>query len=278
MAITIGIDPFTTPELEPVAFVHAAAEAGFTHVSLRTVQPAQGSNPGSPAVDERNLEAVLAALSATGLTVAAADIIDVSRDADFVAIEQGLQVAASLGSPSVSIIAKSDDIDSVDEGLGRLCDIALPLGISPRLEPISYLPVGPFDATRDLVLRHPGAGLMIDSLHVHRLNVPMADVRDAGSRLPVTLQINGVASLEARTVAHLAAGGPEPDERRWEALDGRLLPGEGENDVPALVAALPAGIVPIIEAPNSARIARTAPAEYLRAAYEAALAVLTTSA
>lgn len=269
----LGIDPFTVPDLDPVDFIRAAHAAGFGHVSLRTVQ-AEGSNPGSTSVTDANLEDVLDALADTGLAVLAVDIVDVSADMDIARITSGLAVAQRLGSPSISVIAKSPDERSVREGLARLCDLALPRGISPRLEPITYLPTGSLPRVAEIVRSAPGAGIMIDALHMHRMGVTAREVAELTAGLPVTFQINGVMDLAEMHARHIEEGKTEPNALRWEALDGRLLPGEGENDVLGLRAALPDDIVPLVEAPRSPRVRGVGASEYLRLAHAAAAAAL----
>lgn len=273
MPMAIGIDPFTTPTLGPAEFVRAAAAAGFTHTGLRTVQPS-GPNPGQARVDASNIDEVEAALAETGLRVITTDILDLSRDADFEAAAAGLPFAARLGAASMLVFSRSDDPASIGDGLARLCDIALPLGISPRLEAINYNPIHSLAQAVEIVAGHPGAGLIIDTLHLHRTGASLDEVRAAAEALPVSFQINGVPSLDELERRYQASGSGEPNPLRWEAVWGRLLPGEGENDVAAVRAVLPEGTIPLVEAPNAARVEAVGPAEHLRQAFEAATRAL----
>lgn len=275
MSIAIGIDPFTTPDLGPAEFIRAASAAGFTHAGLRTVQPG-GPNPGQAKVDASNIDAVEQAIAETGIRIVSTDILDLSRGSDFEAVAAGLPFAARLGATSMLVFSRSDDADSIGDGLARLCDIALPLGISPKLEAINYTAIHSLAQAADIVGRHPGAGLIIDTLHLHRTGATPDEVRAVAEAFPISFQINGVSSREDLDRRYRESGSTEPNPLRWEAVWGRLLPGEGDNDVASIAAVLPAGTIPLVEAPNAARVEAVGPGEHLRQAFEAACRALAT--
>ncbi|TFG92536.1 MAG: sugar phosphate isomerase/epimerase, partial [Myxococcales bacterium] len=140
------------------------------------------------------------------------------------------RVADALGGRSLNAIdAFGGDFgpDAAAEAFAALCDRAARHGLRVHLEFMPWSRVPDVASAWEIARRaeRPNAGIVVDSWHFFRGNPDW----NALARIPG----DRVSAIQLAD----APSRPDPD-RIAETLHGRLLPGEGEQDLPRLVAAL----------------------------------------
>ena len=142
------------------------------------------------------------------------------------------EVAAELGCVAVHAVALGDvfDAGAIEAAFGLLCDSCaaqnLPCGIEfiPYLSPVASLAEA---AALLAAVRHPNAGVVIDTLHFFRSGADWATLSALRPEQIVSVQVSDAA-------AELS----ERADYGIEARAGRLLPGEGELALTRLVDAI----------------------------------------
>jgi sugar phosphate isomerase/epimerase len=126
-------------------------------------------------------------------------------------------------------VSRGVDDDRFADRFGELCDLAAPHGIGCSLEFMAFMSVRDLPqalAVLDRVNR-PNAAVLIDNLHLARTGGTVADVAAiSAGRLPYLQLCDAPAAA--------------PGELVVEALDGRLLLGDGHLPITELVDVLPA--------------------------------------
>jgi sugar phosphate isomerase/epimerase len=172
-----------------------------------------------------------------------------------------LETAAALGARYVNAICAGPDLDRLADAFAALTEAALPYGVRPVVEFMSYLPVRTLAAAVRIAARSRGGQILVDALHAQRCGVTPEDLAAVDPALIAYLQLCD------------APRRPPPD-LIGEARSARLLPGAGELPLRELIAALPPRIPIAVEAPDAAEDARQAPAERAAAAHRSLSAVL----
>ncbi len=175
-------------------------------------------------------------------------------------------LAVAAGIPAVKSCAvyppgtEMPPLEVLTERFGAMCDRAAARGLNVSLEAMAVLPGFTYQVASDIIVAadRPNAGLLIDMWHLFR-------------------DPTGIGAIEQLTGAQIAGvefadgpSAPSPDLMD-EALGGRLLPGEGDFDITALLHTLDAkgvDLAPSVEVlstdlralPLSENIARTAAA------------------
>lgn len=228
------------PHLPLLERVEGAAQAGFAAISIM---------PGDIwALEAEGMKAsaIAARIADAGLKVAETDCVacwmphhaaqgsgdDLSLLLRSLTAERVVEVAASVGSPSVAAISLDPEPLGLNEAadcFAALCECAAQYGLKAHIE---FLPVS---GIRNLsqawaIVKAAGAqngGLTIDAWHFFR----------SGSSLAELAAIPGDRIHTVQLCDGPARGGPDP----WaEMMTARLLPGEGEFDLAGLIAALDA--------------------------------------
>ncbi len=248
------------PEFTPQQTARAAAGAGFKAVGLWV-----DIELWTPATT-RDVQAILAA----------EDLI--ALDAEVVWIQPGqldpkhlriIDIAAEIGARNVLVVSSDPDRDATAEKLAALVDHARPSGVRVCLE------FGAFTKVRDLptaldVLERTGladAGLLIDPLHLAR----------TGGRPEHLIGLPPERLAYAQFCDATAVGASADDVQAIieEAVDRRLLPGEGQLALQSLLGVLPANIPLSVEVRSKPlRDAFPDPVDRARAVLTATMAVL----
>ncbi len=260
----VSIASGVLPEFTPREMAAAAAGAGFEAVGL-WVDPDKWD--AGVTRDVRRI------VSDAGLIVLDAEVIWIQPGPLDPVHLRIVDIAAEIGARNLLVVSSDPDLDAAANKLAALVDHAQPAGISVSLE------FGAFTEIKSLamaleVLERSGrsrAGLLIDPLHLARTGGAPSDV----ARVP----------RDRFTYAQFCdapAAGPGVDDVKGiidEAVDGRLLPGEGALPLAELLRALPANIPLSVELRSKAlRDAWPDPvdrAKALRAATQSYLSRLT---
>jgi sugar phosphate isomerase/epimerase len=177
-----------------------------------------------------------------------------------------LDAGARLGGQFALVIANDPEEGRLVERFGAVCAAASTRGLRACLEFMIFSAVKSLaDAVRILDrTAHPNGGILVDALHLQRSGGSPAELAAVASeRLPYA-QLCDAAFEPIR---------PDEEQARDEARGSRLLPGDGELPLRALVAVLPTGTRLAVEAPV-AKLASNPPAERARRAFTALTRVL----
>lgn len=209
------------PMLGPVDMVTAAAEAGWPACGV-WFDPTTWSDDTTAQVRRR--------LDDTGMVVLDLEPIIPAPDTPD-AGERLLEAAAGLGAPYVLFTSRLPELSATADRFAQLCEVAAPLGVRLVCEFLPIFPLRSLAMATEVVAPHDPtvAGILIDNLHLSRSGGSVADVAALDpARLPY-LQIAD-APGEAPT---------EPMALLDEAVNGRLLPGDGALPIDELLAAVP---------------------------------------
>ena len=235
--------------------------------------------PGSPMAKE-----TLARMRDTGVTV---------RDIEFLLLDGSDQREAwlrmmdagqALGASSLTVAAADPDSGRLVHTLARMTEDGRGFGITPTLEAISYQPVASIAQAADIA-RQSGCRIVVDTLHFNRFN----GLNGLNGRGEVGDGGDGTQWDQLRANADLVpllqlCDGPSrrPSSREElvaESRSEREVPGEGDFDLAAAVAALPDGLPLSAETPSDRRVAELGElgwARRLKAGVEAVLAEAST--
>jgi len=258
MTQVIGLEHLTLLGVAPPTLAAIAAAAGFTAVGLRISPVTDGEQgwpmmPGSPM-----LARVARVCAAAGIEVLDVEGIRLGPAPDLAAAEPVLDAAAALGARFVNVICEDPDLARLADNFAAVTSLARPRGVRPVIEFMAYRTVHTLAGAVTVAAAGSGGGILIDALHVQRCGVVLSELAAVDPALIAYLQLCD---------APLAA----PADQVSEARTGRLLPGDGELPLRALLAALPDGIPVAAEVP---RQRAGNPAEYARQARRAMDSVL----
>ncbi len=265
----LAIDHLTALDLPPAAFHRAAARAGFSSVSLRTIH-ITGGEPGW-AGERLDTAALARAIAGSGVRVHAIEAVAITPtltselDALVPLLEEGAEVGARL----LYSFSDDPDADRCADTLAALAETAAPFGLRTVIEPMPYRAVATLAQASEIVARVPGAGLIVDTLHATRGGTTPAELATLPAEQLAVLQLCD-APAEAPTAQPASGLHPLLNEARFE----RRLPGAGELPLADFAGAMPSGSLVTIEAP--ARDTGADAEQRLRAAHRAALAALGT--
>ncbi|MFQ3789510.1 sugar phosphate isomerase/epimerase family protein [Halomonas sp. A29] len=261
----------TVLELSPPDMVEVAAQAGYQAVGLRLIPATPEEHHYPLASDTDLLRQTQQRLQETGLRVLDIEILrlkpntDVRRD-----FSQVLEIGAELGASEVLVAGNDDDEARTADNFAALCELARPLGLHPHLEFMPWTGVKNLLQAHRIVAAarqagHDNACLLVDAFHFNR----------SASRLE---DLERVPPDWLRYVQLCDVAGPIPDSMEailHEARQQRCFPSDGDIDLRALLATLPAGRPLSLEIPTeSLRRQGVTPLERARQALDKARSVV----
>jgi sugar phosphate isomerase/epimerase len=245
----LALDHLTLLDVAPPDFAVLAAGAGFDAVGLR-IAPATAAesrwpmSPGSPMLEE-----TVRRCRDSGVTVLGTEAVRLTAEADIAAAEPVLETAARLNARYVNVIGDDPDLERLSDRFGRLAAMAAPYGIRAVIEFMAYKTVRTLDDALAVAARS-GGGVLLDALHVQRCGA----------------DIGQIARMEPELLGYLqlcdAPLHQPPGDAAAEARTGRLLPGDGELPLTALLSAVPPGTPVAIEAPSVSLRGELTPAQF----------------
>ena len=240
----LSLHHLTMIDAHPLALIEAAAAGGFTHCGIRLVAP----RPGDPLIDvlgeAGGILAIERKLRDTGIGLLDIEAIWLSPETDVAALQTALEAGAHLGARHVLVVGNDPEPARLCDRLGSVCALAAPIGLGVSLEFITYCTVDSLERAAALVreVRAPNIKLLIDALQFFRSGARPADLARHDPSLFAYVQL---CDGPLRAPATLA-------DRRTEAREDRLLPGQGEFSLKELLTALPPGLPISLEAPTRA--------------------------
>lgn len=229
------------------AIVRAGAAAGFDSVTLRMIEPKDGDHGhlAYSATARRELRVLMDDLGVRLLDV---EVVRLRPNARVDLLLPALDAAAELGARHVLTVCEDPDEGRFIATFGEFARACSQRGMRAVLEFMRFSECTSFEQAMRLVTltRVGGAddvGVLVDALHLTRSGGTPAQVAGYAADFPEMfpyVQICDAPLLPPQ-------GGVA--EVRDEAVYRRMLPGDGELPLAALLAALPAGIPVCIETP-----------------------------
>ncbi|EPJ2809550.1 sugar phosphate isomerase/epimerase family protein [Pseudomonas putida] len=238
----LGVAHLTALELAPARLVREARRAGFSAVGLRLHPVIPGAQaypvaPGSQAL--RELRAVMAG---EGVRVTDIEFVALTAQAQVADYQPLLAAGAELGALSLTVSGDDDDVARLTGNFAALCELARGHGLRVDLEFMRWRPVATLQQACTVVTGagQDNGGVLVDALHLFRSGGQVADLAGVDPRLLRAVQLCDaplLAPVEELIIA--------------EAREGRMLPGQGQLPLAALVAALPTQLCVSVEVPSA---------------------------
>ena len=245
----LSLSYYTVPELDVLEAIAVASDMGCRHVGLRLL----GGQPGgsemplmTDAALRRQARLLMADLGVTALDANTARIV---AETEIESFQPFLDVAAELGAKHVLATADDADENRLTDKLRWLCDAASARGLTIDLEFVPWLSVADLLGAAETLRRcdHPAIGIALDALHFHRSGSDLTILRD----LPLTW----FRYLQLCDAPERAT--PQSREALIrEAVEERLLPGDGAIDLAGLLQSFPPELPLALEIPQ-ATLAKT---------------------
>lgn len=221
MTRLLSISAGVHPDLSPADMVSTAASAGW---------PACGIWFDGTTWSDRTTAEVRRRLDDTGIVALDVEPIIPADGSDDHAARL-VEAAARLGARFVLFTSRLKDHGATAARYAEVCAMAEPHGITVVCE---FLPIFPLSsiAIADQVVsgvRSKNTGILVDNLHLSRSGGSVDDVRRLGTDRFPYLQIADAPSERPADMGALFD----------EALNGRLLPGDGDLPIADLLDAVP---------------------------------------
>jgi sugar phosphate isomerase/epimerase len=208
MKRAIGLEHLTLLELAPPEFVSLAASAGFDSVGLRVAPVTQGEqtwplSPGSPMLAETQRRC-----ADTGVSVHAVEAIALGPGSDLTGHEAVIETAAALGAHYLNVICDDPGTARFTEQFAALVRLARGDGVRSVVEFTAYRPIRHLADALAVVRESGGGRVLLDTLHIQRCGVTVAEVAAVEPALLGVLPAEMLVSVEAPSAPALAALGP----------------------------------------------------------------------
>lgn len=239
----LGLEFISALAMPPVEYVALAADLGLRHIGI-ALTPITANPYGYPAWSLRD-EATLrrdmrTAMADRGVSVSLGEGLLIRPGADIRDAAGDFDLLAQLGAVRVNTIALDPDhARSVDQ-LAAFASMAAERGMAATLEYMAGMPVGTMAAAHAMIAA-TGAdnlSLMLDCMHFARAQ-------------------DDAAAIDPALIGYLqlcdAPAQPDPMGYSEEARHHRLMPGDGDIALAAILSAIPADIVVGIETPMLSR-------------------------
>lgn len=239
----------------PVQAIQVAAQTGYNFVGLRLWPNAPGAPQQHLLGKPEALREALAAQHDTGVGVFDLEIIRIGEQFDPHSWDALYEAGAALKAKAILVAGDDSDESRLTAHYAHLCEVMQPFGMTADLEFMPWTAVQ--DANAALRIVHnagspANAGILVDALHFGRSNTTLDDIRAIPRKLLHYAQIcDAQAGLNFTTAQMIHT-----------ARCARLLPGDGNIDLPGLFAALPADLPVSVEVVNFDREANTDAADW----------------
>ena len=209
------------PELAPADMVSTAAAAGW---------PACGIWFDGHTWTDATSREVRRRLDDTGVVALDMEPIIPAEGSDDHA-PRLIDAAAHVGARFVLFTSRLKDHGATADRYAEVCLMAEPHGITVVCEFLPIFPLSALDIAASVVDRAHGSntGILVDNLHLSRSGGAVADLAKFDRRMFPYLQIADAPGSRPTDIGVLLD----------EALNGRLLPGEGQLPIGELLAAVP---------------------------------------
>jgi sugar phosphate isomerase/epimerase len=240
----LSLHHLTMLDAHPLQLADAAHAGGFDYYGLRVVAPTSADRIVDVAHDAKLIRELEARMHATGVKLLDIEAIWLQPGTNIGDLLPALEAGHRLGAKHVLTVGFDDDRARLMDNFCALCEAAAHYHMTVGLELITYCAIGTLDDALATVRasEQPNARLLIDALQFFRSGANAEDIKRIDPALIEYIQLCDAPLASPATVA----------ERRTEARTARLLPGDGELPLHALLAELPEDLTLAVEAPTLA--------------------------
>ena len=240
-----GIDYITLYDLHPLDLIPIAAAAGAETLTIPAV-PVKLSHGGSFSIlrDANLRHDIMSCLAEHGVRLGMIDGLVIMPGMDVGEYERGLADFAEMGVTTVNSVS-FDDLDRSIDSFGRLAQVAAGVGMTVLIECCPALTVRTLGQALSIVqqIALPNFRLLIDTMHVSRTG-------EAGTVASLDPALIGYVQVSDAPLAMPASN----DAYMEEAMYERMLPGEGELPLEAILRHVPDGVIVGAEIPQRSRL------------------------
>ena len=267
MPHTLCLAHLTLIELTPPRMVEAAADAGFTQVSLR-LAPATPSERQHPMIGgTAMMRETLACLRDRGVRVHDVELVSLSAGTDVAASEPLVAAAAELGARQMLVAGDDADEARLAGRLRELAGLGARYGVRVGLEFMPWRGISTLASALRVVQQAGIGGVVVDAIHLDRSGGSPAEIAAIPAAHWGWFQ---VCDAPAQRPLH-------EDELLFQARQARLPPGRGGLDLAGMLRAIPKNSVISIETPLHGLPNLLPPVERARMLRQATLELLETA-
>lgn len=255
----------TTAPMQAPEMIQLARDVGFETIGARLTSTAP--NEPSALLEDASLQrATISCIKATGVGILDVEVLRIDPDFEVKEHKRLFEVAAMLGAAVVLAIGDDPDELRLRDRFGELCELAAPYHLDVQLEFMPWTAVPDARTALRIVssIGKSNAKILVDTLHVARSQTTLDDL----SAIPADM-IKSVQICDGNN-----CGVMSPEAMMQSARYGRLLPGEGDVDIPGILSRLPNGLRIGVEVPNSIRLAELGPKSWAERALVASKLVV----
>lgn len=246
----------------PPKMLQLAADAGCAGAGIRLLPTTPGGLHYPLMDDAPMLRETLAVMAGTGVAVFDLEVLRINERFDVREHARFLATGEQIGARHILVAGDDPDEARLTASFAALCEAAARHRLTADLEFMPWTEVPDVQAAARIVrgAGQSNGGVLVDALHFARCGSTLEDVRALDPRWLHYAQI---------------CDGPLPGPDTAEGLIHaarceRLLPGEGDLDLRALFATLPAGIPVSVEVPSDSRAPGMGYEAWARLAFAAA--------
>jgi sugar phosphate isomerase/epimerase len=255
----------TSAPLDPVAAIRLAHQCGYQAVGLRALPAVPGGDCSALLTDAHLVRETLRAAADTGVGIFDVEIVRIGADFSLAALEPFLALCGELGARAILVAGDDPEPARLTANYAALCDAASVYSLTCDLEFMPWTAVPTAKAALKIVddAACPNAGILVDALHFARSATTLEDIAAIPAAYLHYAQLCDAPGWIPTTVEGL----------QHTARHARLLPGDGQIPLAALLDALQKPVPISLEIPNDARKAALGVPAWCQAAIVAARAL-----
>lgn len=241
----LALHQITAMEASPIELVSIAAAAGCQRVCVFTHVPGSGKSDGKntsafPLITRDNLADMKAQLLETGVGVGNIEFFPVTPNLSVESYRDAFAIGAELNAQRAVVHIHDPEDSRAVLRLQQIADLAAEYGLGIGLEFMGLTP--PCNSVQRAVwfleaAGRPNIGIAVDALHLVRTGGTPADLLDVPAEYFAYAQMCDGHGLH------------QSDDYLSEALD-RVMPGDGEFPLQAMIEAMPFATALDVEVPS----------------------------
>lgn len=237
----IGVEWLCEVGLPPTDLVSLAADAECRHIGM-TLEQTEYNPFNYPAWSLHNdshlRRELMSRMADRGVSISLGEGCVIGPDIAAGAHKPALDLFCELGARRVNTVSFDPDRQRTFDEFCKLAEMTREVGLELTIEFTPLLTIRTLDETAELIVRiaQPHVKVLIDVMHFFRAGHTAADIARFDPAIFGYIQICD---------APLLAGENYMDE----AMNNRMIPGEGEMDVGGVIAALPNDLIVSMEIP-----------------------------